>query len=467
MPEPRLHKVGTLVYSRGALIQVMFWLLWGDFFFQLMESLPSLIPLQLRWEGASDSTLGWLSSLPPFIGFFLFPVVGVQSDRHRGPLGRRRPFLLWCTAPVVLGLVLLGAAKPAGRLVHEALLGVGIPGLTVAGCTIAWIALCVVIWVVFNAYIVQVFSCLVADVIPREVLGTYYGLYRGVGALGSLVFNRWILGWAETHTFHVYLLVAVLYATAFYLIVWQVKEGGYPPPPPKETKRGWRDIRRYFRECFSHPMYVSYYVITFFVWGALVPLGYLVFFGTKAGQLGYADTLGLTLQQFGEVKGWTLLITIPIYFVSGPFIDRFHPLRCVLVGLGLVSVSYFCGYWFVQTAATLQIWWCVNQCAMAVYLVAVCALAPIVFPREQYGQFISANTAFGFISLVFLNPMIGHYLESVRDYRRIFVLCGTLTGLAAIACLLLIRYWQQRNGMMPRIAWARDGRRPEAPPQPN
>ena len=233
MSEPRLHRVGTLVYSRSGLIQVMFWLLWGDFFFQLMESLPALIPLQLRWEGATDSTIGWLNSMSPFIGFFLFPVVGVQSDRHRGPLGRRRPFLLWCTAPVVLGLVLLGAAKPAGNLLQQLLGGFGGNGVTAAGCTIAWIALCVPIFVIFNAYIVQVFSCLVADVIPREVLGTYFGLYRGVGALGSLVFNRWVLGRAETHTFHVYLLVALLYAVAFYLIVWRGKEGEYHPPPPK------------------------------------------------------------------------------------------------------------------------------------------------------------------------------------------------------------------------------------------
>lgn len=454
-PVPRRFTIGTLVYTRGALVQVIFWLLWGDFFFQLMESLPALIPLQLRWEGASDATIGWINSLPPFIGFFLFPVAGVQSDRHRGRLGRRRPFLLWFTAPVVLGLVLLGAAKPAGTLLHQVLVAFGGTGLTTAGCTIAWIALCVAIFVVFNAYIVQVFSCLVADVIPREVLGTYFGLYRGVGALGSLAFNRWILGWAETHTFHVYFLVGLLYAAAFYLIVWRVKEGTYPPPPPREAKRGWRDIKRYFMECFRNPLHVSYYVVTFFIWGAGVPLGFMVFFATQAGQPGYADTLGLTLRQFGEVKGWTLLITIPIYFVSGPVIDRFHPLRCTLAGLALTSATYFFGYWFVRDATSLQVWWCVNQCALAVYLVAVCAVAPIVFPREQYGQFISANVAFGYVSLVILHPVVGRLLEGVRDYRYVYILCGTLSGLAALACTILIWHWKRQNGALPPMIRAR------------
>ena len=52
--------------------------------------------------------IGLLSgSLPAIVAIFLNPIIGVQSDRHRGPLGRRRPFLLWCTGPVVLCLLLL------------------------------------------------------------------------------------------------------------------------------------------------------------------------------------------------------------------------------------------------------------------------------------------------------------------------------------------------------------------------
>jgi len=460
---PQRYRVGSLVYDRRALIVMIFWLLWGVFFFQLMESLPGLVPLQLRWAGAGDVTIGWINSVSPLIGFFLFPIAGVQSDRHRGPLGRRRPFLLWCTGPVVLGLTLLGAARPAGTMLHEVLGRFGGGAWSAAACTISWIALCVPLFVVFNAYIVQVFTCLVADVVPKEVMGTYFGLYRGVGAVGSIVFNRWILGWAEIDTFRVYLVVGLLYALAFCLLVWRVKEGTYPPPPPREAKRSWRDIRRYFQECFRNPKHISYYLVTFFFWGAGVPLGFIIFFGTRAGQPGYADTLGLTLQQFGAVKGWTLLITIPIYFVSGPFIDRFHPLRCALAGLILTSATFFCGYWLVRDGPSLQVWWCVNQCAMAVFLVAVCAVAPIVFPREQYGQFISANVAFGYVSLVILQPLVGRLLEILRDYRYIFVFCGSLTLMAALAGVLLIKFWQRDNGALPPVWWVRS-RAPVAPP---
>ena len=58
---PQSYRVGTLVYTRSALIQVMFWMLWGDFFFQLFASLTTLTTLLLRWNGANDTLIGLVS----------------------------------------------------------------------------------------------------------------------------------------------------------------------------------------------------------------------------------------------------------------------------------------------------------------------------------------------------------------------------------------------------------------------
>ena len=81
-PAAKRYRVGTLAYTRSALIQVMFWMLWGDFFFQLLESLPSLIPLQLRWEGASDVLIGFNGSLTSICMIIMSPIAAVQSDRR-------------------------------------------------------------------------------------------------------------------------------------------------------------------------------------------------------------------------------------------------------------------------------------------------------------------------------------------------------------------------------------------------
>lgn len=443
----KLYRVGTLTYTKAALIQVMFGMLWGDFYFQLMESLtPALIPLQLRWAGASDTLIGLLgTSLSSMIGFLLIPFIGVQSDRHRGKLGRRRPFLLWCTPPVVISLIMLGAAKPAGIWLQGLLASLGWAGLTPEVCTIAWIAVCTVVFVIFNAYIVQVFTCLVADVIPAEVMGKFSGLYRTVGALGSLTFHRWILGFADTHIFEVYTIIALLYAAAFYLIVWRIKEGEYPPPPPKK-KSGLHSIGAYFRECFTHPFYLNYYVLTFCFYASLVPLSYVIFFGTQSGRADYAPTLGLSLQEFGEVKGWTYLIQIPVFFLIGPLADRLHPLRMALLGALLTSASYFACFYFVQDASSLQLWWGVNQASIAIYLAAGMAMTPRLLPREKYGQFLSANHIFGLVSLIVTPPLCGLLLEHLRDYRYVFALSGAWTACAFIAGGTLYLQWRRLGG---------------------
>ena len=446
--EPKLYRVGTLTYTKAMLVQVVFWMLWGDFFFQLLESMVTVTPLLLRWHGASDTLIGLVGgSLSSVVAFFWYPVVATHSDRHRSRMGRRRPFLLWCTPPVVLSLFLLGASKPAGIWLHALLTVAGAHSFTVAGCSIAWISVCVVVFLLFNAYIVQVFACLVVDVIPAEVMGKFTGLYRAVGALGSLAFNRWALGWAEAYTLHLYVLIGLLFAGAFSVIIWNVKEGEYPPPPPKAPGGRLGAIREYFTTCFRHRFYLNYFCVTFFYWASLVPLNYVVFFSTKAGKPGYAETLGLSLQTFGEVKGWTYIVQVPVFFIVGFFVDRFHPMRVAVLGMFLTAASYFSCFWMIGNQHTLLLWWSLNQVAIAIFLGAASAMGPRLLPRERYGQFVSANLIFGMVGLVIAPPIVGRLLQSIADYRYVFIFCGVLTSLSLVALLLLHAQWKKLGGV--------------------
>ena len=444
---PRLYKVGTLIYTKSALLQVMFWMLWGDFFYHLFDSMQGLTPLLLRWHGASDTTIGLVgSSLSSLAGFFWYPVVATHSDRYRGRLGRRRPFLLWFTLPAALSLFLLGAAEPGGLWLHRILSVLGVSALTVAGCSIVWISAFVLIFLIFYAYIVQVFACLVADVIPAEVMGRFSGIFRAIGALGSLAFNYWGMGWAKTHTIHLYLLIGALFAGAFYVLVWKVKEGGYPPPPPRPPGGRLGAIQEYLRTSFRHPFYLNFYAVTFFYWAAFVPLNFVVFFSTQAGAPGYAPTLNLSLQQFGEVKGLSSVVQIPVFLVIGFFVDRFHPIRVSIAGMLLTAISYFCCFWFVDSQHGLLVWWTVNQAAIAVYLGAALALTPRLLPLERYGQFVSANLIFGIIGVIFSPPLVGWLLQRIGDYRYAFFFCGVLTAFSLIALLTLHAQWKKLGG---------------------
>ena len=443
---PRTYRVGTLAYTRGSLLQMMFWMLWGDFFFQIFNSVtPVMVPLQLRWEGASDTTIGFVASQSALLAFCLYPFIGTQSDRHRGRLGRRRPFLLWFTAPAVLSLLLLGAAKPAGAWLHRGLALLGAGGLTTAGCVIAWIVGSYVLWIFFNSYMGQVYQFLFADVVPKEVMGRFFGFYRAIGAIGNLAFNRWALGWAEAHTLHVYCVIGLLYAFAFYMIVWRVKEGEYPPPPPRAAG-GIAAVARYFRESFTNRFYLTFYCVSFFYWGSLVPLNFIVFFATAAGRPGYAPTLGLSLREFGDMKGWTFLIQIPVFFLIGPLSDRFHPIRVCIAGMFLTTVSYLACFGLIHDSNSLLLWWALNQGAIAVFLGAVAALTPEVLPRERYGQIFSANQTFGYMSLIATPPLCGYLLGTIRDYRYVFIFCGAFTALALVSLVTLFRQWKKLGG---------------------
>ncbi len=441
------YRVGTLSYTARGLYGVLFWMLLGDFCLQIMEQLPtSLVPLQLRWAEASAALIGFLTgSLPAMLGILLNPFIGVQSDRHRGPLGRRRPFLLWSTPLVVVALLGLGFADPIATLLS----GLFPTGAGVNSLKIGWMGACMVVFVVANTYIMQVYQFLFVDVIPAKVMGKFVGCYRAVGALGAFVFHRYLFGYAKSDIAAIYTLAALLYAVSFLLLVWKVKEGEYPPPPDRSTEGKLAVFKSYFRDCFGHKIYWTTYSLSLFFWSALVPFGtFLVFFGTQPGgsATGYAPTIGLSLTEFGHIKGWCSLVGVPVFFLVGPLVDRYHPLRIAMTGLFLSAVTFLACFFMVQDVASLNFWLIVNAASQAVYMGSYLAILPRLLPRAKYGQFFTANQIFGFSGVVLAPVLCGWLIETFRDYRLVFVWCAACAGMSLVMCVLLYRQWRALGG---------------------
>src|SRR4051812_28783970 len=77
--------VGTLVYNRAGLVNVFFWMLWGDFCLSLMDGGVGryVVPLQLKKYGASNTLIAVVNkSLIELIILVLCPVISTWSDRH-------------------------------------------------------------------------------------------------------------------------------------------------------------------------------------------------------------------------------------------------------------------------------------------------------------------------------------------------------------------------------------------------
>jgi maltose/moltooligosaccharide transporter len=442
-------KIGTLTYTRGALLTVMFWMLWADLCLQVMEQLPNIIPLQLKWLGASDRTIGFVKdSLQAILTLCFVPVIGMQSDRHRGPMGRRRPFLLWCSIPVCTFLILLGFAGPLTSFTHGIISGMPIIGTAAqAAVGVALISLFAAGFFFFNNYIIQVYQYLVADVVPREVMGSFIGLYRAIGAVGAFIFNRWIFGYAESHVSWIYTGGSIIYAVAFFLLVWRVKEGEYPAPDLSDRKPGPVEFfRRYAKECFSHTFYLKIFSVALFFWAAWVPfMTFVVFYATRNAD-GYAPSLGVSVDEFGKIKAWTFLPQVIIFAICGPLIDRFHALRIILVGITGVTITYFSGFLLASTPDRFLVWWIINQVVMAIFMLAYLAMFPALFPRDKYGQYFSANQLFFSAGLVVAPFLCGWLMDILKDYRYLFIWSGACAGIAMIFAFSLFRHWKRLGG---------------------
>lgn len=100
---PNLYRIGTLSYTKTALITLFIWMLWRDFCFWMMEALtPTLLPLMLKNHNANNLTIGLLvGSLPSLLNFIINPIVSTSSDRTRSRWGRRIPYLMFSSPFVV------------------------------------------------------------------------------------------------------------------------------------------------------------------------------------------------------------------------------------------------------------------------------------------------------------------------------------------------------------------------------
>ncbi|MCR6630437.1 MAG: hypothetical protein NVV74_10515 [Magnetospirillum sp.] len=114
---------GTRTYTLGGLVAVFAWLLVGDFAWATRER--SVGPMA-QWFLNSLDVPNWLfgvliTSFPAALWLILGPIISVRSDRHRGPRGRRIPFLLVMTPIAALGIIGIGLTPYLARWLHGVL----------------------------------------------------------------------------------------------------------------------------------------------------------------------------------------------------------------------------------------------------------------------------------------------------------------------------------------------------------
>ena len=428
---------GTLTYTLTGLVVLFVFLLVGDFTWALRERSAGMIArIMLKKFGASDFLNGLIVvSIPTVIGLFLGPIISYKSDRHRGRWGRRIPFLALTTPIAVAGLAGMAFSPLIGQWLGEHFFG----------REHAILLSIAVFWILFEFGAIaanSIFSALINDVVPQELLGRFYGLFRIVSLAAGIIFNYWFLGKCETHYTMLFLGVGIIYGIGFTLLCLKVREGEYPDPPmPEDGRKGILGAAAsYFRESFGHRYYVLVFIFLMVAGFVFMPVNiYCVF---------YAKQLNVTMDSYGKFIAYSYVISFALSYTLGVLADKFHPLRCGLVIMCIyAATSFLSGFCITDelTFATAVILHCVISGS---YFTLTASLPLRLYPKSRFAQFSSAGgilVALGNMSIV---PLVGKFFDWYGyDYRWLFYFGGIFAVTTVLLGLWLYRYFKQYGGV--------------------
>ncbi|MBI5380622.1 MAG: MFS transporter [Opitutae bacterium] len=434
-------RVGTLVYTSGGLVVLFCWLLWGDFTFYMRErSVGPTMTLVLRQLNASGIVVGILMGfLPQALSLLLVPVISYRSDRHRGRWGRRIPFLLAPTPFVFLSMLGLAFGPVLGRWIYQL---TGGQLLSENGCAILALG---VSWAVYEIAITvstAVFHGLFNDVVPREVIGRFWALFRVVNLIDGMIFNYFLIGHAEKHYMLIFGGVGVFYAISFTAMCLRVKEGEYPPPPvvTQERTGAWLAIKEYMRDCFTQPFYLWYFAFYALVRWAVQPLSLFMIF--------FAKSLHMDMALYGKYATAQMAVSLVMAYPTGWLVDKFHALRVSIVSLALYVLATLVAFFLVDDGWSLGVAIVVCGAFAGIAGTAYQPLGLVLLPKMKFAQFNSASTIGSSLGLAAMSPLCGLFFDWIGpDYRYIYLFASVGSLLALLSLLPVYRTFMARGGI--------------------
>lgn len=438
-PHKKTWQAGTLTYTTAALTVVFLWLLAGDFAWMMKErAITPVAQIMLRGFQSPDWLVGLLvGSIPAAIGMILGPLISVRSDRHRGPRGRRIPYLLIPTPLVALTMFGLAATPALGEWLHG-FLGDRSPGLM--GSRLMVFTL---FWTAFEIGTIVVntlFIALINDVVPREVIGRFFALFRAVSLLAGILFNFFVMGIAEAHMTEIFLCLGVIYGVGFTAMCLRIREGGYPPPAAVSEAPGViAPVAAYFRECFTKPFYIWFFIATTLGMIALQPVNTFSIF--------HARSVGMSDDAYGKCIALSYVISLVLTYPLGILADRFHPLRLGLAAMVLYGVVTFVGFLAPATAGAFSVTFLLHTVIAGAYVTGTASLAPRLLPRARFAQFASAATLTLAFFLILVPPALGGFIALMNHtYGYVFLLAAVVAFASAGTYFVLLAKFQKLGG---------------------
>ena len=454
--------VGTLTYTAAGLAVLFALLLWGDFAWSMKDRVvfPMTVKLAKERFELNDTLYSILIiSFPNFTNIFLMPIVSYLSDRHRGRLGRRIPFLLFTTPFIVVGLLGIGLNAEIGGVIEKI--------TSMNARTAALVAFCV-FWVLFdfgNTLASAIFNALVNDVVPQRIIGRFFSLFRIISLLAGILYNYYLFEHALDWFKWIFLVLGALYAAGLYSMCFFVKEGKYPPPeeiPADKSKfqRVFGAFIDYFRQCFSVPYYRWIIV-------ALL-LANISFHPINDFSIQYAKAIGVPDSTYGQLLAITYCFSIVLSYPLGALADRFHPIRTSFVSLAAYAVLMLVGWLVVNNPwqkeityyipglmadpkklvlSSFAIVFIIHGVVSGCFFTLSSSLPLRLFPGSIFAQFASANAMILALGTTVIVPAFGFFLDvQESNYDLLFVLGAILSLISAVAFVKIHFYYKRFGG---------------------
>jgi len=403
------------------------------------RSVPSVMQLLFQKFGASNFVSSLLiATLPYGLILLIGPIVSYRSDRYRSRWGRRIPFLAIHIPFVVLSMVAVAFSPALGQGLHQ-LLGQSSPGLST--CTLIIIALG---WGVFELATVvanAVFYGLINDVVPSSLLGRFYGVFRAISLIASILFNYFIFGKAEEHFPLVFIGIGLVYGLSFTMMCLKVKEGEYAPPPIPKAGGGnfFVAARTYFHECFSKPYYLWVFVS--------IALPWIAFIGVNHFSVYFAKSLAMDMGFYGKCLALTYGCSLVLSYPLGMLADKFHPLRTSLVVISFYALVTAAGAIFATNPQTFAVFFVLHGILSGAWMTSSASLPLRMFPKENFSQFYSALWMFIGLGIMTAGPIIGKLIDFTNKfYQLTFTASSTLAFLAIIIGLIVHAKFMKLGG---------------------
>jgi MFS family permease len=443
----RRWQAGTLTYTLGGLVVLFCWLLWGDFAWQLKErSVSPVVQIMLRKFDASDFLTGlFLLSAPAAFGVLLGPVISYHSDRHRGRWGRRIPYLMLTAPFTAVAMYGLAFSPMIGAWVHHRL---GLDPASLSSVVVVVLGVC---WTLFELSAVAtnaIFGALINDVVPREIIGRFFGLFRVVSLITGMLFNFYLIGHARENYLMILVAIGTLNGVGLGLMCLFVKEGEYPPPEMSAAGGApglVEAIRTYARDCFTHAYY--WWV---FAWLALAGL---TFWPVNLYSVYAAESFGLSMQTYGRYLVVTYACSLVLAYPLGWLADRLHPIRMALGALGLYGVIMSIGFFRITGPESFGMIFLLHGVLGGCYATGAAAINQVLFPKIKFAQFASAAGLIAALINIAFGPLLGALLDRLgRDYHYTFGIGGLLGLTAFVVGLAVYRRFNALGGTKNYVA---------------